>query len=38
MFSNMTEGLFSGQWIKFMLSGLKMESYSNKFGKKGRVK
>jgi len=38
MFSNMTEGLFSGQWLKFILSGLKMETYSNKIGKKGRTK
>jgi acyl-CoA reductase-like NAD-dependent aldehyde dehydrogenase len=36
MFSKMTEGLFTGSWIKFALSGLKMESYSNKIGKKGR--
>ena len=36
MFSKMTEGLFTGSLIKFALSGLKMESYSNKIGKKGR--
>ncbi len=36
MFSKMTEGLFSGSLIKFALSGLKMESYSNKIGKTGR--
>jgi aldehyde dehydrogenase (NAD+) len=38
MFSNMMEGLFTGAWIKFALSGLKMESYSNKIGKTGRKK
>ena len=38
MFSNMMEGLFTGSWIKFALSGLKMESYSNKIGKTGRKK
>ncbi len=36
MFSKMTEGLFSGSLLKFALNGLKMESYSNKIGKKGR--
>jgi aldehyde dehydrogenase (NAD+) len=38
MFSNMMVGLFTGSWIKFALSGLKMESYSNKIGKTGRKK
>lgn len=36
LFSKMTEGLFSGNLMKFILNGLKMESYSNKVGKKGR--
>lgn len=36
LFSKMTEGLFSGKLIKFAVNGLKMESYSNKAGKKGR--
>ncbi len=38
MFSKMTEGLFSGSLLKFILNGLKMESYSNKVGKSGRKK
>ncbi len=38
LFSKMTEALFSGAWIKFALTGLKLESYSNKAGKKGREK
>ena len=38
MFSKMTEGLFSGSMLKFILNGLKMESYSNKIGKSGRKK
>lgn len=38
MFSKMTDGLFSGSLIKFAINGLKMESYSNKVAKKGRVK
>lgn len=39
MFSKMTEGLFKGGiggLVKFALSGLKLESYSDKTGKKGR--
>ncbi|HSO86404.1 MAG TPA: aldehyde dehydrogenase family protein [Draconibacterium sp.] len=38
MFSKMTEGLFTGSWIKFALTGMKLESYSNKAGKQGRKK
>lgn len=40
LFSGMTEGLFGGgimNFIKFIVYGLKLESYSNKVGKKGRV-
>lgn len=39
LFSEMTEGLFKGGiggFIKFALSGTKLESYANKAGKKGR--
>jgi len=39
LFSRMTEGLFQGGiggFIKFALTGIKLESYSNKVGKKGR--
>lgn len=39
LFSDMTVNLFSrglGSFIKFLISGLKLESYSNKVGKKGR--
>ena len=39
LFSRMTEGLFQGGiggFIKFALTGTKLESYSNKVGKKGR--
>ncbi len=40
LFSGMTEGLFGGgimNFIKFLIYGLKLESYSDKVGKKGRV-
>jgi len=39
LFSRMTEGLFKGGiggFIKFALTGTRLESYSNKVGKKGR--
>jgi delta 1-pyrroline-5-carboxylate dehydrogenase len=39
LFSEMMVNLFSkgiGSFIKFLMSGLKLESYSNKVGKKGR--
>jgi len=39
LFSDLTVNLFSnglGSFIKFLISGLKLESYSNKVGKKGR--
>jgi aldehyde dehydrogenase (NAD+) len=39
LFSKMTVNLFEGgmiNFIKFMFSGLKLEAYSNKVGKKGR--
>jgi aldehyde dehydrogenase (NAD+) len=41
LFSDLTLNLFStglGSFIKFLVSGLKLESYSNKAGKKGRAK
>ena len=40
LFSGMIEGLFGGgilNFIKFLIYGLKLESYSDKVGKKGRV-
>ena len=39
LFSNLTVNLFTsglGSFIKFLLAGLKLESYSDKAGKKGR--
>ena len=39
LFSDMTVNLFSkgiGSFVKFLVNGLKLESYSNKVGKKGR--
>ncbi len=36
LFSKMTGFLFTGSWIKFALTGMKLESYSNKAGKIGR--
>ncbi|MEW6055886.1 MAG: aldehyde dehydrogenase family protein [Bdellovibrionota bacterium] len=40
LFTTMMVGLFSGgllQFLKFIVAGLKLESYSNKVGKKGRT-
>jgi acyl-CoA reductase-like NAD-dependent aldehyde dehydrogenase len=40
LFSDLTINLFSagvGSFLKFLISGLKLESYSNKIGKKGRA-
>lgn len=40
LFSKMTEHLFSGRlwsFLKFLVTGLKLESYSNKVGKRGRT-
>ena len=36
LFPNMMIHLYSGRFIRFALAGLKLESYSNKAGKKGR--
>lgn len=36
LFSKMTEALFLGKMVSFVVTGLKLESYSNKVGKKGR--
>jgi len=41
LFSDLTVNLFSdgiGSFIKFLIAGLKLESYSNKIAKKGREK
>lgn len=36
LFTNMMINLYSGRFIRFAIAGLKLESYSNKAGKKGR--